>query len=122
VDLEAGVFPQERPGFVRMMRPAPVPEDQDGSPANVPEEMAEELDYRRGGDGAFVDLDVELPAWGDPADDRELRPSSLVDDYRGLSHRGPGLGHVGDERKPTLIEEDYDGALSPGFFLYRGQE
>ena len=122
MDLEAGVFPQERPGFVRMMRPAPVPEDQDGSPANVPEEMAEELDYRRGGDGAFVDLDVELPAWGDPADDRELRPSSLVDDYRGLSHRGPGLGHVGDERKPTLIEEDYDGALSPGFFLYRGQE
>ena len=35
---------------------------------------------------AFMDLDVELPAWGDPADGRELRPSSLVDEDGGLSH------------------------------------
>ena len=64
MDLEAGVFLPERPGSVRTMKPTPVPEDQDGSPANVPGEVAEELDHPLGGDGAFVDLDVELPAWG----------------------------------------------------------
>lgn len=84
--------------------------------------MFEELDHLGSGNGAFPDPNVELPPRGNPADGRELRPPSLMHDHRGLAHRRPGLGHVGDEGEPTLIEEDYDGALLPGFFLYRGQE
>ena len=47
VDLEVGVFPPERPGFVRMMRPAPVPDYQDGSPATAPEELVDPVNQSR---------------------------------------------------------------------------
>ena len=83
-----------------------VPEEHDRPPPDVPEEVLQERDHLRPVDRPLPHLQVEVTTGGDPSDGRDLRPSPLVHQHRGLPHRGSGLRTVGDERETALVHED----------------
>ena len=85
--------------------------------------MAQQRHHLRIPDRFFAHSEeVEAARGRDPADDRELWPAALVDKPRRLADRRPSLRGAGDEGEPPLVDEDYYGLASAGFFLQRGRE
>lgn len=117
VHLQAGLCGQEGAYHLRPVMGPAVPEDHDRPTADRAEQVAEERDYLRTADRAWVHSKLQTASRGDSTDRRELRPAALVDWHRGLADRSPGLGDIRDEREPTLIDTHYDGPSLPSFFL-----
>lgn len=94
--------------------------DQDDPAAHVPEQMPDEHEHLRGGDGAAANQDVQLPLRTDAGDGGELGPGIAVDDDGGLSPGGPGPNPRRNQAESALVGEDQRGLLPLGFFLIRG--
>ena len=120
--LQSRILPEELLHQCGAVGLSSIPEQNDRSPTNVPEEVAEEPHHLRTPNGGWVNSNEELPVRSDGADRRELGPPSLVDEGRRDPPGGPGLPRVGDQGETALVEEDEDGSSVPGFFLNRGQE
>jgi hypothetical protein len=117
VDLETGMGLEELVHHPRAVAGSIVPEHHDRSSPYVAKEVVEERHHLRASDRLLVDSEVEATRRGHPTDRRELRPSSLMKQYRGLPYRRPGLGGVRDQREATLVREDHYGSSASGFFF-----
>ena len=103
-----------------------VVEQHDHRPAQMPQQVAEEL----------ADLDLsDVPQRMQPVvqveslslradrhtrDDRHLVPLVTVANHWRLPTRCPRAQHSGDQEEPALVDEDEIGAQPLGFFLIRG--
>ena len=110
----------ERP----LVNPAVVPEEDD-RPAQVTQEVAEELAHLGLTDIAAVHPVVQaesMPAWThrEARNDREAVVTLPEAQQWGLPARGPGLAHAGDQEEPGLVDEDEVGAQPRGVFFTRG--
>src|SRR5262249_15862854 len=86
----------------------------------VTQQMAEEVDYFRGADGAAIEPEVEIPP-GDPGDGRQHLPGEVILQDRSLSARRPGSHPIPPFAQSALVDEDDGAPLAERFFLSCGQ-
>lgn len=94
-----------------------VPEDHDRPSTDVAEQVAEERNHLWTADRAQVHPELQATSRGDSTDRRELRPSAVVNQYRGLADRRLGLRDVREEREAAFVDEHYDGSSPSGSLL-----
>ena len=118
---EPGVMGFERrPRLFRAVRVQTVPEQED--PAwNPAQQVADEGDDFRAGDGAPHQTEIGVRVRRDRRDGRQLRPAEAVVEKRRLASRSPGFARGGQQREAALVEEDQRGLQALGFFFKRGQ-
>jgi len=109
------VFGQRRPGHLGAMGVQPVPEQEDCA-RNPAQQVADEGDDLRAGDGAPQQTEIGVRVGGDGRDGRQLGPVEAVVEKRRLAARGPRFAGGGQERETALIEEDQWGLQGLGFF------
>ena len=100
VDLEAGLGGEETSPELRAVVGSAVPEYENRSTADVPQQVAEERDHLWPTDRSLVDAEVEAAPRRHTTDRRELRPPALMEQHRRLADGRPGLRYVGNEREP----------------------
>lgn len=121
VDVQPGMAREEGGDITAAVDRTTVPEQVYGA-GEMPEQVAQErLDVEAGEiAGATVEIDGQPPLLGrdrQPAADRQAIVPVAMAQGRGLPSRGPRPTDVGNEQKPTLIDEDEVGAPARGVFL-----
>ena len=114
------VFEQRRPGLFRAVGVQPVPEQEDRA-RNPAQQVADEGDDLRAGDGAPHQTEIGVRLGGEGRDGRQLGPVEAVVEKRRLAARGPRFARGGQQREAALVEEDQRGLQALGFFFKRGQ-
>lgn len=118
--VEPGMVGQEHTDFAAPMNGATVPEQIDGAPQMAKQVLEEGTDVEAA-EIARTTPEIECHAPplgrdGQPATDREAIVPIAMADAWGLALGRPGAADVGDEQKPTLIDEREMGATSSGVF------
>ena len=93
-----------------------IPKQEDRA-RNPVQQVTDEFDDVRAGDGSAHQAKVGAGAGRDDRDGGQLGPVEAVIEQRGLASRGPGLARGGEKREPALIEKDQRGLQLLGFFL-----
>ena len=102
------------------MRLQAIPDDEQRVPGEMAFEALEEGDDLGRADGAFDQLEVDVPE-ADARHCRELVPGEAVLQHRGLASGRPGAHAVGPFADSRLVYEDDDSALFGAVFFSAGQ-
>ena len=98
----------------------PIPDDEQLAGGEMARETLEEGDALGRADGAFDELEVDVPE-GDARHGRELVPGEAVLQDRGLASGRPGSHAVGPFAHSGLVDEDDRSALFGAVFFSAGQ-
>ena len=114
----ASLRPDKVADQARPMGRQPVPDHQELA-RQVPQQMAEKVDYLRRTDGARVKPEVEVPP-SDAGGGREHLPIEVILQHRGLPARRPGPHPMRPFAQSAFVDKDDGTPLAAGFFLIRG--
>src|SRR6516162_3701027 len=104
---------------VSAMRRQSVPYDHEPT-RQMPQQMAEEIDYLGAADGAAIEPEVEIPP-SDPGRRRHHLPGEVILQHRSLSAWRPGPHPMRTFAQSALVDEDDGSPLAERFFLSCGQ-